>query len=105
MGGRHELPAGPCHSLCALPADALHALSTGALRPLSTGPVCTTAGDNAVWGRLLVNGLDFLSLVSVEITAKDAKDAKDSMAVVFCANLCTPDAVSFRNIGELRRVR
>ena len=37
--------------------------------------------------------------MSVEITAKDAKDAKDSI-VTACATLCPPDAASFRDTGE-----
>ena len=39
--------------------------------------------------------------MSVEITAKNAKDAKDSMAIVFCTTLCYPDTVGSRNTGEL----
>ena len=36
----------------------------------------------------------------MEITAKDAKDAKDSMATDLCATLCPPYAASFRDTDE-----
>jgi len=39
------------------------------------------------------------TFISVEITAKDAKDAKDLIATA-CATLCDPDAVGARNTDE-----
>ena len=48
----------------------------------------------------MIRGVGYpLMRVSVEITAKVAKVAKDSMATA-CATLCYPDATGYRNIGE-----